>query len=141
MVMKQPFFTTALLAMLALSPSVFGGGNAPSPAGTSDNGELFVNRTPSELLPGWLQIGGQIRGRFEGPSGTSLANGSGDNYYASRLRVNLGIQPFRWLKFFTQAQDARVAGYNLPVAPTTLYDPLDLRQAYMQISSEDKWGV
>lgn len=90
--------------------------------------------TPSEHLPPWLQVGGQIRGRVEFPSGTSLINNSEDGYYASRIRVSLGVKPTRWLSFFAEGQDARTEGYNLAVAPTTLYNPLDLRQGYVELS-------
>ncbi len=138
--MKQTLFATCLVTMFSLSSLGFCDDGAPSPPQAATDGEMLVDRSPAELLPGWLQIGGQIRGRFESPSGTSLANGSQDSYYASRIRANLGVKPFRWLKFFAQTQDARVGAYNLPTAPTTLYNPMDLRQGYIQLSSEGKWG-
>lgn len=89
----------------------------------------------------WFQVGGQIRGRFEGPSGTSLANSAGDNYYLSRIRVDLAVKPWRWLKFFVQVQDARVGAYNSAPAPTTLYNPVDLRQGYVSLTHEGNWGI
>ncbi len=92
-------------------------------------------------LPAWLQLGGQIRGRFESPTGTSLANNSSDSYYLSRIRMNLGIRPTSWLRFFAEAQDARVAGYNTSPAPSTIYDPIDLRQAYAELKHEGTVSV
>ena len=94
------------------------------------------NWTPAENLPPWLQLGGQIRGRVEGPSGTSLVNNSSDADDASRIRVDFGIKPVSWLRFFAEAQDARTEGYNSPIAPSTLYDPLDLRQAYIDLRTK-----
>jgi hypothetical protein len=91
--------------------------------------------------PDWFQVGGQIRGRFEGPSGTSLGSSAGDNYYLSRIRVDLAVRPWRWLKFFVQAQDARVGAYNTAPAPTTLYNPTDLRQGYAALTHEGNWGI
>ena len=114
--------------------------NAPGPAG-DQSGTLFLDESPSERLPSWLQIGGQIRGRFERPSGTSLTNGSPDAYYASRIRLDLTIKPTRWLKFFVESQDARVGAYNIAPAPTTLYNPMDLRQAYVALNSQGRWGT
>ena len=87
-------------------------------------------------LPSWLQAGGQIRGRFENPSGASLTNNSPDAYYASRIRVDLGIKPTHWLRFFAEAQDARAGAYNTAPAPTTLYNPMDLRQGYVELNHE-----
>jgi hypothetical protein len=114
---------------------------APAAGKTVTDGEIFLDRSPSEELPDWLQLGGQIRGRFEGPSGTSLVNNSSDNYYASRIRVDLGVKPFSWLNFFAEGQDARVAGYNTATAPTTLYNPMDLRQGYVVVGVEGSWTV
>ena len=134
------FAMAAGLAALAFSRLSLADDDVPSP-GAATGGRVFVDESPAALLPGWLQLGGQIRGRFESPSGTSLDNGARDSYYASRIRVDLGIKPFNWLKFFVQAQDARVAAYNTDPAPATLYNPMDLRQGYIAVSKEGKWGV
>jgi hypothetical protein len=88
-------------------------------------------------LPSWLDLGGQIRGRFETPSGTSLANNSPDTYYLSRIRVHVGIKPASWLRFFAEAQDARVAGYNTSLAPSTIYNPIDLRQGFAEVTAHE----
>ena len=87
-------------------------------------------------LPSWLQVGGQVRGRFENPSGTSFTSNNPDAYYASRIRLDLGIKPTSWLRFFAEAQDARVGAYNTAPAPTTLYNPMDLRQGYVELTYE-----
>src|SRR5579862_8644427 len=92
-------------------------------------------------LPAWLQLGGQIRGRFESPSGASMTNNSSDSYYLSRIRLDLGIRPTSWLRFFAKAQDARVAGYNTSPAPSTIYDPIDLRQAYAEVKHDGAVSV
>jgi hypothetical protein len=99
-------------------------------------GTLLVDRSPAEKLPQWLRLGGQIRGRFEYPSGPSMIAYGRDAYYLSRIRVDLGIRPAPWLKFFAQAQDARVAGYNAAPAPSTIYNPMDLRQGYVELAFE-----
>ena len=92
-------------------------------------------------IPSWLQVGGQVRGRFESPSGTSLTNNSPDAYYASRIRVDLGLKPTKWLRFFAEAQDARVGAYNSAPAPATLYNPMDLRQGYVELSFESRLAI
>ncbi len=108
---------------------------------TADAGSVLLDYSPFEKLPSWIQLGGQIRGRFEGVSGTSLANDTPEDYYASRIRMDLGIEPASWLRFFAQAQDARVGGYNTSPAPNTLYNPLDIRQAYIELNFEGTPGV
>jgi len=90
--------------------------NPAQVAAKAPSGDLLIDRSPAEELPKWLQIRGQIRGRFESPSGTSMINSSPDAYYLSRIRVDLAIKPASWLKFFAQAQDARPA--NTSMAPT-----------------------
>src|SRR5260370_18643631 len=97
---------------------------------------LLVDTVHSDSLPAWLQLGGQIRGRFEDPSGTSITNASSDAYYLSRIRLDLGIKAARWLRFFAEAQDARVAVYNISPAPSTIYNPLDLRQGFVEVKLE-----
>ena len=129
-----------LTAALCLAPAFAGpDGNAGAPA--AGGGTLFFDQSPLAGLPSWLQLGGQIRGRFEGPSGTSLVNNAQQDYYASRLRIDLGIRPFSWLRFFAEGQDARVGGYSISPAPNTLYNPLDLRQGYVELHFEGQVDV
>ena len=104
-------------------------------------GTVLLDASPFKKLPAWLEIGGQIRGRFEGVSGTSLLNNSPDDYYASRIRIHLGIKPTSWLRFFAEAQDTRVGAYNKSPAPSTLYNPLDFRQGYVELNFEGTAGV
>jgi len=124
-----------LICLLALGPAFAADEvSVPAPALKS-----FFGWTPTENLPSWLQLGGQIRGRFEFPSGTALTNSAGDGYYASRIRVDFGVKPLPWLNFFAQTQDTRTAAYNQPVAPATLYNPFDLRQGYVEVGTSDRF--
>jgi hypothetical protein len=109
---------------------------AGGPSAAPPNDGVFVDHSPFEHLPSWLTLGGQIRGRFEGPTGTSLINNTQEDYCASRIRVNLGIRPFSWLRFFAEGQDARVGGYSISPAPNTLYNPIDFRQGYAELYFE-----
>jgi hypothetical protein len=115
--------------------------NGTTTPAAADTGTVVLDYSPFEKLPSWIQLGGQIRGRFEGVSGTSLINNSSDNYYASRIRLDLGIEPTSWLRFFAEAQDARVGAYNTSPAPSTLYNPLDIRQLYVELNLEGKPNV
>lgn len=112
-----------------------------TPPAAADSGTVVLDYSPFEKLPSWIQLGGQIRERFEGTSGTSLINHSQDDYDASRIRVDLGIEPTSWLRFFAEAQDARVGAYNNSPAPSTLYNPIDIRQLYIELGTEGKRSV
>ncbi len=140
--MKHPIYWLAFFSMVPWSawgcPMPGDDGTPPPDSPAPQAVRILEDWTPAENLPSWLLLGGQIRGRVEDPSGTSLTNNSPDTYYASRIRVDFGIKPFSWLGFFAEGQDARVAGYNSPVAPTTLYNPMDLRQGYIDIRSR-RW--
>jgi hypothetical protein len=93
---------------LALAAGAEEGTPAPPPA-------------PIANLPHWLELGGQLRGRFEAPSG--------HDSYLSRIRLDLGLRPTNWLRFYVQAQDARGTS-------GTPYDPVDLRQGYVELHFE-----
>jgi hypothetical protein len=69
------------------------------------------------------------------PSGILYANAT-DLYYLSRLRGNLTIRPVPWLRFFAQVQDSRVGAYPISPAPSSMYNPADLRQGYVEIGTE-----
>jgi hypothetical protein len=125
-------FAFALVLPIA-APAEEAGASAAKPAPA---GEVMVDVSPAQYLPAWLRAGGQIRGRFEDVSGTSLLADKSDAYYLSRIRLDLGVKPTSWLRFFVQAQDARVGGYNTAPASTSYYNPIDLRQGYVELSWE-----
>jgi hypothetical protein len=137
-----PLRTAPLVLILLLPPLAWAQpADPPKGAAKPPAEKLMVDRSPARKLPRWLQLGGQIRGRFENPSGTSLIDASPDTYYLSRIRLDLGIVPVPWLKFFVQAQDARVGGYNTAPAPNTIYNPMDLRQGYVALNFEGTVSV
>jgi hypothetical protein len=140
MIRGQLLCATAALC-LCVAPSLHASdpaGPAPPQPDSPDKSSdiLLVDTVHSDNLPAWLQLGGQIRGRFEDPSGTSITNAASDAYYLSRIRMDLGIKADRWLRFFAEAQDARVAAYNISPAPSAIYNPLDLRQGFVEVKLE-----
>ena len=132
----MPWFGRFLFLAFAVCAFAAPGGNPP-PAPIAPAGRSFVDWSPASRLPRWLRIGVQVRGRFEAPSGASAASSASDAYYLSRLRVDIAFHPAGWLQLFAQAQDARVAAYNgSPSA--AVYNPVDLRQAYIAIEREGR---
>ncbi|MDR3698777.1 MAG: alginate export family protein [Candidatus Sulfopaludibacter sp.] len=124
------------LSLAAAAVALASAGDVQTPAAGASAGKSFVDWSPADRLPRWLQVGVQIRGRVEAPSGTSAFNSGSDGYYLSRIRVDLAIEPVSWLRLFAQAQDARVGGYNSAQAPATIYNPMDLRQGYVAVDHE-----
>ncbi len=122
----------ALWALALTSAPTILGGEPPA----ADTAASKAAQPADSPLPAWLQIGGQIRGRFEEPSGIGFADRS-DDYFLTRLRANVLVRPLPWMKFFGQAQDSRTFGYDKPV-PSNTGNTLDLRQAYFEMSGEGK---
>src|ERR1700757_1166288 len=82
-----------------------------NPSGEQDhpgNGDsaqwLYPVTKLNHALPDWFRIGGQYRGRVEGPTGIGFAS-TNDSYYLERIRLHMGIQPKDWLLFYGEAQD------------------------------------
>lgn len=89
----------------------------------------------NEVLPQWLRVRAELRGRLEGFEGAGFAAGRDDLYWLNRLRLNATVQPSPSLAFTVQAQDARVADKTVgPIGPP-FRDQLDLRMAYVSIGN------
>jgi hypothetical protein len=100
---------------------------------------LFPVSKLNRSLPSWFRVGGEFRGRLEGPTGIGFT-GTQDFYYLDRLRVKLGIKPKEWLLFYGEVQDARIF-FNHHIANANPYeDKWTVWQAYPQLgSSETGW--
>jgi hypothetical protein len=112
----------------------------PDPARADDSMDwLFPVDKLNRSLPSWFHIGGEYRGRLEGPTGIGFTSAK-DFYYLDRLRVNLAVRPKEWLLFYGEVQDARIF-FNHHIANANPYeDKWTLWQAYSQVgSSETGW--
>ena len=87
-----------------------------------------------ELLPSWIQFGGQFRNRVESQDGLDFAPVD-DVYDLTQLRIGIYIQPTRWLEIVGVTQDSRVF-FNHHVATAPNYQNIwDIREAYVQLGS------
>jgi hypothetical protein len=94
----------------------------------------LVNRL-NDVLPSWLRVRAELRGRMEGFEGAGFTSDRDDDYYLNRFRLNATVQPNPAFSFTAQVQDARVV--NKRVGPTgpPFRDEIDLRLAYADIGS------
>ncbi len=100
---------------------------------------LFPVTKLNQSLPRWLHLGGEYRGRLEGPIGIGFTS-TRDFYLLDRLRVNLGIQPKEWLLFYGEVQDARIFFDHHTPNANPYENKWTLWQAYSQVgSSEAGW--
>src|SRR5271170_5834186 len=145
-------FSTVFLGCAVAQPST----NAPEPfqpdtpggshaatdlriPGPDPDGWLFPITRLDELLPRWIQFGGQFRNRVEGQLGLGYASVN-DGYDLTQLRLGMYIQPTNWVKLAIVTQDAR-AFFNHHVGNVPPYQNMwDIREAYAQIgSSTEGW--
>jgi hypothetical protein len=93
-----------------------------------------------ELLPGWIQVGGQIRGRLEGPSVSATTPMSVTITTGAGPPGHPGL-PDGQLRFYVQAQDLRAWGYDNGAALSSYQNPVDLRKGYVDYRSNESRGV
>src|SRR3984893_10354486 len=130
-----------------LSPNPFppdtpGGSNAATDlriAGPNPDGWLFPTTRVDELLPQWIQFGGQFRDRAESQTGFGYAPVN-DAYDLTQLRIGIYLQLTEWLELVGVTQDSRVFfNHHVPNAPP--YQNIwDIREAYAQLgNSNEGW--
>jgi hypothetical protein len=116
---------------------------APAPSNPDGNDDsmdwLFPVHKLNRSLPSWFRIGGEYRGRLEGPAGIGFT-ATNDFYLLDRLRLKLGIKPKEWLLFYGEVQDSRIFFNHHIANANPLEDKWTLWQAYPQLgSSETGW--
>jgi hypothetical protein len=89
----------------------------------------------------WLQIGGQVRGRFDDPQGIGYNPDVSNAYYVERIRLDIMVRPVAQLRFYVQAQDSRPGGYDNRAAMSSMQNPVDMRQGYVDCLSNESSGV
>ncbi len=107
--------------------------------GPNPDGWLFPITRLDELLPRWIQFGGQFRNRAESHTGLGFAPVD-DVFDLTQLRLGIYLQPTKWLGLVGVAQDSRVFfNHHVPNAPP-YQNSWDIREAYAQLgNSNEGW--
>lgn len=93
----------------------------------------------SLALPKWLTVNGGIRLRAEGQHHVGFDETRNQDFLLQRYRLRLGLAPSRYFRVVGELQDARASGLASPDA--SVKDPLDLRQAYVELGAEKGFAV
>ena len=131
--------------LLGASVSIMGGNGFAQVSGSAP-GTAGVTKTPtsSEGLTAFLkrtvQFTGSARVRVEVPRGADFTVTPADAYSMTRIRLGLAFRPLKWLRFFAEGQDSRAEFYKT-VPPSTLSDPFDFRQGYVEVGAIEGDGV
>ena len=107
--------------------------------GPNADGWLFPITRLNELLPHWIQFGGQFRNRSESQTGLGYAP-IDDAYDLTQLRLGIYLQPTKWLELVGVTQDSRVF-FNHHVPNASPYQNIwDIREAYARLgNSTEGW--
>ena len=90
----------------------------------------------SEGLPDWLELRADWRLRAEGRGDEVFSPGADDGLGLSRFRLRLTAKPAKHVRFYVEGQDSRI-GWREPGRLTTITDdPMDLRQAWVELGGE-----
>jgi hypothetical protein len=102
---------------------------APAAAAGEDGGAPSWTERP---LPGWLSLGGELRGRVDwNPDEGGAGVGQ------TRLRFDTTVEPVRWVRFHFQGQDSRTRSFDGSYGPSNAFD---VRHVHVEAGRADgKW--
>jgi hypothetical protein len=89
-----------------------------------------------DLLPPWITLDVQLRGRTEGITAFEDASGNGRVYELTRVWGGLDVRPTRYLTGYLQFMDTHAPGLPLYEVASTMRDNFDLRQGYLEFHLE-----
>jgi len=92
----------------------------------------------NEQTDGKITFTFEERTRLEDKNGVNFGKSPDLSYGLQRTRFGMSYKPFEWLKVSGMVQDARSPGYEN--APSTVRDPADLHEAYVELFPDQKTG-
>jgi hypothetical protein len=91
---------------------------------------------PSAAFPQFPDLGG-VKLTFE--QRVRYESREGRNFALARTRLGVSLRAAEWLRLSAMAQDSRAPWYG-PGAPSTIRDPIDLQEGYVELFGERKSG-
>jgi len=87
-------------------------------------------------MPSWLRLGIEVRGRAE--LNIDAEQETDERFYSNRLRISVGVQPARRMRFYFEGQDTRPLGLNPGPALDGQWNAFDVRQGYIEFGNAER---
>jgi hypothetical protein len=90
----------------------------------------------ARVLPDWVRVRGEFRGRLEGARHPGFSLDREDLYWLNRFRVGATVTPSTFLALHAEVQDARVARKHIGPTGAPFAATIDLRQAHVHLGTD-----
>jgi hypothetical protein len=111
----------------------------PLPAQSWDTGARLVEKISGKSHQK-LTLGFESRVRYESRTGTGFGSAPDLRTGLARTRLSLAYQAASWIRISTMMEDSRAPWYGAN-APATVRDPVDLREAYVELGRKTGAGI
>lgn len=101
------------------------------------SGFALAETLPAQPLSGMFEFHGSARARLESTEGSDFSATPADAYVLSRVRLDVGFRPWKWLRANTEVQDSRVLFYRT-VPSSSVSNPFDLHVAFLEVGDLEK---
>lgn len=131
--------------LLGTSAHFFGGlGYAQGTGSTPETTVPETSAKPSNGVKDFLlrtvKVQASARIRVEAPQGSDFTLTPANVYSMTRVRLGIAFVPVSWLRMFAESEDSRVEFYRT-IPQSTLSDPFECRQAYVEAGAIEGKGV
>ncbi len=86
----------------------------------------------TNLLPKWMTLDMQLRGRTEGQTSVNYIWGNGQAYELTRVYGGMEVRPTKFLTGYIQFMDTHALGMPLKYVASNMRNVFDDRQAYLE---------
>jgi len=114
--------------------------NDPQPGGSNAAANPQAPESIGSFFKRTVTFTGQERLRVESTRGSYFSATTADAYALTRTRLGMGFEPVSWLRVYGEAADDRAYFYKT-TPPSTINDPFDLRQGYIEAGALEGNGV
>jgi Alginate export len=90
----------------------------------------------SNILPSWMSLDFELRGRTEDQTAINLISGQNQLYELTRVHGGMEIRASDWAIVYLQFHDDHALGLPLKYTAANMRDTFDLRQGYLDLHSK-----